>query len=120
MENLKSLSLPRTTSLQKRKSKLPKPIKEIKNVEIEEEPILEMPDPKSIKKQPSKVDRRELLKEEQNKLKQQIFNDYNQVMTYKIHKESIESEKLEPESKIIRKNLSIIQNLAITIDPSRD
>ena len=40
---------------------------------------------KGIKKQISKQVRKEVLKEQQSKLKQQIFNDYSSIMTYKIH-----------------------------------
>ena len=78
---------------------------------VEEEPNDNL-QPKWMKKQSLKQERKELIK-------QQIFNDYYKIMTYKIHKNEKEStDKNEWQNG--RKTWSIMQNIAITINPSKE
>lgn len=60
------------------------------------------------------------MKEDQTKLKQQIFDNYNQVMTYKIHQDNPYIEKTDILVPVKKKNLSIMQNIALTIIPSKE
>ena len=87
---------------------------------MQEESIPEPIQLKSFKKQSIRPGIKEQIKEDQTKLKQQIFDNYNKVMTYKIHQEYPDPEKFEIEVPVKKKKLSIMQNIALTIIPSKE
>ncbi len=87
---------------------------------MQEESIPEPLQHKSFKKQSIKPGIKEQMKEDQTKLKQQIFDNYNQVMTYKIHQDNPVTEKMDIQAPVKKKKLSIMQNIALTIIPSKE
>lgn len=78
---------------------------------VEEEPN-DTIEPKWGKKQSGRQERKELMK-------QQIFNDYYKIMAYKIHNVEKDDEERNYEQQKGRKKWSIMQNIALTINPSK-
>ena len=93
VEIAKSVPILKCPSLQKRKSKLTKSQKEPMEAEDGKELTHELGEAKIGKKHTNKHERKELIREEQEKHKQLIFSDYPTIMTYKVHQEMKSNEK---------------------------